>query len=112
MTGLTSASKYNGLRGMVVGICLTDINSRIKVRVKVHGKNKILEIKSENIKPTSELLGPCSVCKKPAKRRCGKCETTLFCSIKCMKLAWPDPHREHCRKLRKEKNSRSVLCIE
>ena len=72
MTGLASASKYNGLRGMIVGICLTDINSRIKVRVKVHGKNKILEIKSENIKPTSELLGPCSVCKKTSEEKVWK----------------------------------------
>jgi hypothetical protein len=104
VVGLENSPEFNGLRAIVLGPPVR--GGRIPIKIKLEtGVQKKLAIYAINLSTSSELLAPCSVCGNPAKKRCQRCDTTPFCSKKCVKAAWPYPHKDICRTLR-EKNQK------
>ena len=102
VVGLENSSEYNGLRAIVLGPPIR--GGRIPIKIKLEsGVKKKLAVYATNISTSNELLAPCSVCGHPAKKRCQRCDTTPFCSKKCVKAAWPHPHKDICRTLRGKK---------
>lgn len=41
------------------------------------------------------MTNPCSVCGKEDAKRCGKCHSVFYCSVKCQKKDWKS-HKETC----------------
>uniref|UniRef100_A0A1Q3FT13 Putative zinc finger mynd domain-containing protein 10 n=1 Tax=Culex tarsalis TaxID=7177 RepID=A0A1Q3FT13_CULTA len=41
----------------------------------------------------------CSTCRKPAEKRCSKCESVFYCSRECQVADWPR-HKELCHQLK------------
>ncbi|CEM05152.1 unnamed protein product [Vitrella brassicaformis CCMP3155] len=46
------------------------------------------------------VFGTCSVCRRPADKVCGRCESVVYCSASCQKKDWLS-HRRHCERLRR-----------
>ncbi|KAF5743383.1 ubiquitin carboxyl-terminal hydrolase 18-like isoform X2 [Tripterygium wilfordii] len=58
--------------------------------------------------PTKEEENSCAVCGSPGSKKCSRCKSVRYCSLKCQSADWNSGHNRNCKDSGKENSTRTA----